>query len=219
MTYSPFLARKIQERLQQLGFYQGEVDGKIGVITQQAIWSALDRLTPDTIKKAVTKAQDGLTAKGEQKALRAVHTLVWHCTATPEGKEFSLDSIDRMHKARGFSGIGYHKLIHLDGSVDEGRSESVIGAHVAGHNTGTLGYSYVGGLTLDGKAKDTRTGQQKATMLQLTNAAVIKYKLKQVVGHRDLSPDKDRDGVVEPHEWTKICPCFDTRKEYSHLLK
>ncbi len=30
-----------------------------------------------------------------------------------------------------------------------------------------------------------------------------------VVGHRDFSPDLDGDGVIEPHEFLKLCPCFD----------
>ena len=46
---------------------------------------------------------------------RACHTLVWHCTATPEGKEFTRAQIKAMHLVRGFTDIGYHKLIHLDG--------------------------------------------------------------------------------------------------------
>jgi N-acetylmuramoyl-L-alanine amidase len=150
--------------------------------------------------------------------MRPIHTLVWHCTATPEGKEFSRASIDRMHRARGFTKIGYHKLIHLDGSVSEGRSPGEIGAHVSGHNRGTLGYSYVGGVDAKGKAKDTRTDAQKATMRRLTEEAIAKYKLTKVVGHRDLSPDKDGDGDVEPHEWVKMCPCFSAIPEYADLL-
>jgi N-acetylmuramoyl-L-alanine amidase len=43
--------------------------------------------------------------------------------------------------------------------------------------------------------------------------------LRAVVGHRDLSPDLDHDGVVEPHEWVKQCPCFDAIPEYGALLK
>jgi N-acetyl-anhydromuramyl-L-alanine amidase AmpD len=34
-----------------------------------------------------------------------------------------------------------------------------------------------------------------------------------VLGHRDLSPDKDGDGVVEKHEWVKACPCFDVKTQ------
>jgi N-acetylmuramoyl-L-alanine amidase len=149
---------------------------------------------------------------------RACHTLVWHCTATVEGKEYTRAQIKAMHLVRGFADIGYHKLIHLDGSVSEGRSEDKEGAHVSGHNRGTLGYSYVGGLDASGKPKDTRTVDQKRTMVRLTQEAIAKYGLVMVLGHRDLSPDRDHDGVVEPFEWVKICPCFNAGAEYGPLL-
>jgi N-acetylmuramoyl-L-alanine amidase len=123
-----------------------------------------------------------------------------------------------MHLARGFSDIGYHKLVHLDGSVSEGRPESQAGSHVAGHNAHTIGYSYIGGVTANNVAKDTRTPAQKATMVQLTKDAIARYKLRAVLGHRDLSPDLDHDGIVEPHEWVKICPCFNAVQEYGSLL-
>ena len=46
-------------------------------------------------------------------------------------------------------------------------------------------------------------------MAQLVRDLLARYPGAQVVGHRDLSPDKDGDGVVERHEWLKDCPCFD----------
>ena len=149
---------------------------------------------------------------------RACHTLVWHCTATPERKEYTRAQIKAMHLVRGFTDIGYHQLIHLDGSVSPGRSEDQEGAHVSGHNRGTLGYSYVGGLRPGGVPKDTRTAAQKATMVRLTKQAIAKYGLTLVLGHRDLSPDRDRDGIVEPFEWVKVCPCFHAAVEYGPLL-
>jgi len=149
---------------------------------------------------------------------RRIHTLVWHCTATPEGKDYTRAQIKAMHVARGFRDIGYHKIIHLDGKVSPGRPESEIGAHVKWHNLGTLGYSYVGGLDKKGKAKDTRTPAQKAAMIKLTKEAISRYKLRAVLGHRDLSPDLDHDGMVEPHEWVKQCPCFNAALEYAGLL-
>ncbi len=36
-----------------------------------------------------------------------------------------------------------------------------------------------------------------------------KYPNAIILGHRDLSPDLDKDGVVEPNEWMKQCPCFN----------
>src|SRR5690606_31617850 len=97
----------------------------------------------------------------------------------------------------------------LDGSISWGRPISKVGAHVAGHNTGSIGYSYVGGLDRNGKPKDTRTAAQKATMRRLTQEAIAKYGVSRVLGHRDLSPDLNGNGIIEPREWTKSCPCFD----------
>lgn len=212
----------LQQRLKDAGFYQGAIDGKIGPLTVQAMNSALDKVIVNPASaKLEPKNSNAASArwpKQGKNGLRKVHTLVFHCTATPEGREFTVGDIDKMHRARGFNGIGYHKLIHLDGRVSEGRPESQVGAHVAGHNTGTLGYSYVGGVDKNGKAKDTRTPEQKATMKQLAVEAIANYGLKKIVGHRDLSPDKDMDGVVEPNEWVKQCPCFDAVAEYKELL-
>lgn len=132
--------------------------------------------------------------------MRKISELIWHCTATPEGREHSVADITAWHKARGFTTIGYHKVVHLDGSVSDGRPETTVGAHVQGHNTGTLGYVYVGGMTADMKsAKDTRTPAQKATMLRLTKEAIAKYGLTKVSGHNQYA--------------AKACPSFDVRKD------
>jgi N-acetylmuramoyl-L-alanine amidase len=214
-----------QRELARLGYDPGPIDGYMGPRTREAIraFQKARKLAPDGILGPVTlgallgqsdKTEPATPASGK----RAVHTLVWHCTATPEGKEFTRAQIKAMHLLRGFTDIGYHKLIHLDGSVSEGRSEDQEGAHVSGHNRGTLGYSYVGGISSSGSPKDTRTTAQRATMVRLTKEAIQRYSLRLVLGHRDLSPDRDHDGVVEPFEWVKVCPCFDAGAEYGALL-
>jgi N-acetylmuramoyl-L-alanine amidase len=213
-----------QKKLASLGFDPGPIDGYMGARTREAIrrFQESRKLAVDGILGPVTMGalmgQATLPEAPVVRGKRACHTLVWHCTATPEGKEYTRAQIKAMHLVRGFTDIGYHKLIHLDGSVSEGRSEDKEGAHVSGHNRGTLGYSYVGGLDSSGKPKDTRTGAQKATMVRLTREAILRYSLRLVLGHRDLSPDRDHDGVVEPFEWVKVCPCFNAAIEYGPLL-
>lgn len=140
--------------------------------------------------------------------MRLINELIWHCTATPAGRETSVAEIDSWHKARGWKGIGYHKVVHLDGSVSDGRPESQIGAHVEGHNANTIGYVYVGGVDANdvAKARDTRTPSQKRAMERLTRDAIARYGLTKVSGHRDYDP-------------RKACPCFDARAEYAHLLR
>ncbi|MBZ9653564.1 N-acetylmuramoyl-L-alanine amidase [Phyllobacterium lublinensis] len=131
--------------------------------------------------------------------MRPINELIWHCTATPEGREVSVATIRQWHKDRGWSDIGYHKVVHLDGSVEDGRPESKVGAHCENHNTGTIGYVYVGGCDKNMKPKDTRTDAQKKTMLAITRAAIAKYGIKKVTGHNQYA--------------AKACPSFDVRKD------
>ena len=142
-----------------------------------------------------------------------------HCTASAEGTDLTVAQIRAMHKAQGWADIGYHWIIRADGTPEAGRPEGIIGAHVEGHNTGSIGISYVGGLargTL--KAKDTRTGAQKAALRDLLADLVARYPIRRIVGHRDLSPDRNGNGLVEPDEWVKMCPCFDAVSDYRRLL-
>lgn len=143
---------------------------------------------------------------------RKIDLVVIHCAATREGQVITVKDIDQMHRQRGFSGVGYHRFIRLDGTIERGRADEIPGAHVAGHNSYSIGICYAGGLDKDGKPKDTRTPAQKASMRKLVDEYLAKYPGAKVLGHRDLSPDLDRDGKVETHEWLKACPCFDVRE-------
>lgn len=140
-----------------------------------------------------------------------VKRVVVHCTATKEGQVVDAATIRKWHLAQGWSDIGYHYVIQLSGKVEKGRLDNVVGSHVKGWNTGSLAVVYVGGLDSADKPKDTRTTAQKKAMKELLQRLMTEYKVSKVVGHRDLSPDKDGDGVVERHEWLKDCPCFDVQ--------
>lgn len=150
--------------------------------------------------------------------MRKINLIVVHCSATPEGKDFTVNDIDRWHRARGFKKIGYHYVVYRDGTVHPGRSENEVGAHVSGYNNNSIGVCYIGGLTADGKkAKDTRTTAQKSGLLNLLIKLQKKYPDAKIVGHRDLSPDLNHDGKIEPNEWVKECPSFDAKTEYQNI--
>lgn len=148
---------------------------------------------------------------------KSTNAIVVHCTATPEGKEFTAKDIDVMHRQRGFTAIGYHFIIRLDGTVESGRPVDTVGAHVQDHNATTVSLSYVGGVDAKGKAKDTRTPAQKAAMLCLIKQLKASYPGAKVLGHRDFSPDKNKNGRVDPNERIKECPCFDAIPEYANV--
>lgn len=139
--------------------------------------------------------------------------IVLHCSATRAKQNVTAKEIRGWHKAQGWSDIGYHYVIRRDGTVEEGRRpDTSVGSHVAGWNSTTLGICLVGGLNnVTAKPEDNFTGAQTLSCLNLCKDLLKKYPKATILGHRDLSPDKDRDGIVEPQEYLKACPCFDAR--------
>lgn len=150
--------------------------------------------------------------------MRRIDYIVVHCSATSYGKDLDVEDIDRMHRRRGWSGVGYNYVVKLDGTIQEGRELKKIPAHVKGYNKHSIGICYIGGLDKDGKPSDTRTPEQKAALLFKLTTLKTLFPFAEIVGHRDLSPDKDGDGVVERHEWLKACPCFNAKEEYHNIL-
>lgn len=149
--------------------------------------------------------------------MRKINAIVIHCSATIEGQDIDAATIDKWHKQRGWRGIGYHYVVKLDGTIEKGRKEEEIGAHVKYHNRNTIGICYVGGLDKDMKPKDTRTEAQKSSLLSLIKGLKKRYPDAIILGHRDYSEDKNKNGIIEPFEWSKACPCFDAIIEYKDL--
>lgn len=151
---------------------------------------------------------------------RSIDAIVIHCAATPEGRPVSLAQITAMHKARGFRTVGYHYVILLDGTVAKGRPEAEVGAHVEGHNAHSIGVCYIGGLAADAKTpKDTRTDAQRAALADLVKDMHARYPKARICGHRDFSPDLNKDGVIQPREWMKACPSFDVAAWWAGVSK
>ena len=136
--------------------------------------------------------------------MRKVNKIIIHCTATPEGRDVSIDEVRRWHvKERGWRDVGYHFLIRLDGTVEEGRPIEMTGAHTRGHNWDSIGIAYAGGMSKDiTEPKDTRTEQQKSSMVDLLCQLHDCYG-GTVYGHRDFSE--------------KACPSFDAKTEYENI--
>lgn len=172
------------------------VDGIFGNITEEAVkdFQRKNNLTVDGVVGDKTWAALGLKKK---ETTRPINKIFLHCSATKEGKDYTVDDIRSWHKARGFSDVGYHYVIYRDGTVKEGRPINQIPAAQSGHNVGSIAICYIGGLAEDGKTpKDTRTSEQKESMYKLLKDLMEKYNLKQtdIHGHYEVSD--------------KYCPCF-----------
>ena len=129
-----------------------------------------------------------------------INYLVVHCSASKPSMFVDAAVIDRWHRARGFLKIGYHYVILRDGSVQKGRQDTEIGAHVEGHNTGSLGICLVGGLNdKTDKPENNFTPEQFSALSKLINQLLTVHPKAIVQGHRDF-PDVH-----------KACPCFDVK--------
>ena len=144
---------------------------------------------------------------------REIKLLVIHCSATRCNVSFTVEQLRQCHLQRGFKDIGYHFYITRNGELHHCRPVSEPGAHVRGFNRHSIGICYEGGLDCHGIAKDTRTEWQRHSLQVLVRALKMDYPEAQIVGHRDLSPDLNGNGEVEPMEWTKECPCFEVNME------
>ena len=136
--------------------------------------------------------------------MRTITLLVVHCTATPAGRPVGRDTVDSWHRQWGWSGIGYHYLVGLDGTVETGREEARVGAHCQRHNAHSIGICYVGGTDSQGHPADTRTEAQRLALRRLLSELRGRYPKALIVGHRDLNP-------------LKACPSFDAVAEYADL--
>lgn len=133
--------------------------------------------------------------------MRKITEIILHCSATPEGRDYTVADIRAWHRQRGFNDIGYHYVVYRDGSVHEGRPVEYIGAHCINHNKYSIGVCYIGGMTSDNRSpKDTRTPEQKAALVGLVNRLRREYPGATVHGHREYA--------------NKACPCFDVQKEF-----
>ena len=150
--------------------------------------------------------------------MRKIDRIVIHCSATRADQPLSAAELERMHRMRGFNGCGYHYYIRRDGQICTMRPVERVGAHAKGYNATSIGICYEGGLDAHGVAADTRTDLQKRSLRILVRVLVSDFPIREIVGHRDLSPDLDGDGMVEPEEWIKQCPCFDVSAERSEWL-
>lgn len=136
--------------------------------------------------------------------MRHINKIILHCSATPENRHVNVETIRKWHKERGWSDIGYHFIVYLDGTVVSGRPVERAGAHVKGLNANSIGVCYIGGVDASGDAKDTRTPKQLESLEKLIVDLFEEYPEATLHGHNEFS--------------SKACPSFIVREEYQYLM-
>jgi hypothetical protein len=140
------------------------------------------------------------------RSVESVRYLVVHCSGTRCIRNYTVEQLLRDHKARGFRTVGYHFYIRRDGTVSQHRHLLEVGAHCRPYNHCSIGICYEGGLDNASRPADTRTAEQRASLLALLQKLRKLFPKATICGHRDMR------GAVP-----KACPCFDARTEYMNL--
>lgn len=129
---------------------------------------------------------------------RKIDKLIIHCAATKPDMDIGVKEITVWHKERGFNTIGYHHVIRLSGTIEDGRDINQIGAHVAGQNTGSIGVCLVGGIDDTGKPEANFTQEQWKTLEHYAREFKAEYPNATIHGHNEFAQ--------------KACPSFDVQK-------
>ena len=137
--------------------------------------------------------------------MRSINEIIVHCSATREGQDISVDTIKKWHvEGRGWTDIGYHFYIDINGKIWKGRDIDKTGAHCKNHNRNSIGVCYCGGVEADGKTpKDTRTEAQKESLLHVLKTLMAMFPLATIYSHNEFA--------------NKACPSFDATNEYKDL--
>lgn len=136
--------------------------------------------------------------------MRIIKYLAVHCTATSQ--KTSISAIQSYWKNQlGWKMPGYHFIVKPDGEVVNLLPIEQVSNGVEGFNSQTVNISYLGGVDAENAPLDTRTPQQKASLLKLLKELKQKFPTAIIQGHRDFPNVK------------KACPSFDAKNEYKNV--
>ncbi len=132
--------------------------------------------------------------------MREIDYIAIHCSGTKITLDVPISSIRKHHLRNGWSDVGYHYYIRLNGEIELGRPVEKTGAHVRGYNHNSIGICLEGGLDAKGEDADTRTPRQDLALRHLLITLKGLFPKAEIKGHRDFP------------KVTKTCPNFDVGK-------
>lgn len=147
--------------------------------------------------------------------MRTIERIFVHCTAGSQKQ--TIEDLKAEFKAKGWKHSGYHYAVLPSGRIEQMLPEEEVSNGVQGYNSTSINVAYIGGIDGNGKAVDNRTEEQKKSLVSLLKSLRERYPKAKIMGHRDISPDKNGNGIIDPWERIKECPGFDAITEYKDI--
>ncbi|AKK74445.1 N-acetylmuramoyl-L-alanine amidase [Chryseobacterium gallinarum] len=136
--------------------------------------------------------------------MRKIQYIAVHCSATSQTATVSAIQ-NYWKKELGWKMPGYHYIIKADGEIVNLLPIDQVSNGVKGYNSVSINICYIGGIDGNGKPKDTRTPEQKESLLKILKTLKKEFPKAIIQGHRDFP------------KVAKACPSFDAKTEYQNL--
>ena len=149
----------------------------------------------------------GFTSRSKTDYIVLHHAEAVKCTA---------QDIHSWHRANGWTGIGYHFFVRKDGTIYRGRPINVVGAHVQGMNSCSIGICAEGDYHTKEK---TMPQAQKKSIIELCQYLKKNYYPNaKIVGHREIG-DSNCPGRYYPLDEIKNMKYTEvlTMEQYNEL--
>ena len=147
--------------------------------------------------------------------MRQIKYIIVHCSASNQA--WNATDLLVEFRRKGWKNPGYHYAIETDGTIQPLLDEHRISNGVKGHNRNSINVAYIGGIDDKGNPIDNRTNEQKESLIKLLKELKQRYPKATICGHRDFSKDLNGNGIIDPWERMKACPCFDAKEEYKDI--
>ena len=125
-----------------------------------------------------------------------IRLLVVHCSDTPDERDLRASDIHEMHIGFGWDGIGYHKIITKGGTIENGRPEFWVGAHVYGRNIESLGVCLIG--------KNNFNYKQFNALEKVLKEWKKKYPMAIIKGHNSAITTEKTCPNFNVSDWCKL---------------
>ena len=133
-----------------------------------------------------------------------------------EAVKCTAQDVHSWHRANGWTGIGYHFFVRKDGTIYRGRPLDVVGAHVQGMNSCSIGICAEGDYHTKEK---TMPQAQKKSIIELCQYLKKNYYPNaKIVGHREIG-DSNCPGRYYPLDEIKNMKYTEvlTMEQYNEL--
>ena len=133
-----------------------------------------------------------------------------------EAVKCTAQDVHSWHRANGWTGIGYHFFVRKDGTIYRGRPINVVGAHVQGMNSCSVGICAEGDYHT--KDKSMPQAQKKAIIGLVKYLKENYYPNAKIVGHKEIG-DSNCPGRYYPLDEIRNMKYMEdlTMEQYNEL--